>query len=110
MSRLVRVTVALGVLAGLGALLRALFGGAKGPGGESPPAVPSRSDATPRENPSPTGPPASSQTGQSSGSTEASELTRDELYRQAKRLGIEGRSKMNKRELQQALARRAGSS
>lgn len=36
------------------------------------------------------------------------ERTRDELYEQAKRLGIEGRSKMNKRELARAVARAEG--
>jgi sporulation protein YlmC with PRC-barrel domain len=38
------------------------------------------------------------------------EPTRDELYAEAKRLGIEGRSKMNKRELARAVERRRGSS
>lgn len=38
----------------------------------------------------------------------ADERTRDELYEQAKRLGIEGRSKMNKRELARAVARAEG--
>jgi Protein of unknown function (DUF2795) len=38
------------------------------------------------------------------------EPTRDELYEQAKRLGIEGRSKMNKAELKRAVGRRAGRS
>jgi negative regulator of sigma E activity len=33
-------------------------------------------------------------------------LTREELYEKAKRLDIEGRSKMNKRELERALAER----
>ena len=32
--------------------------------------------------------------------------TRDELYERAKRLGVEGRSKMTKLELAQAIARR----
>jgi len=36
--------------------------------------------------------------------------TRDELYAQAKRLGIEGRSKMNKAQLSRAVARKRGSS
>ena len=34
--------------------------------------------------------------------------TRDELYEQAKRLGIEGRSKMNKAQLQRAVGRKGG--
>jgi sporulation protein YlmC with PRC-barrel domain len=38
------------------------------------------------------------------------ERTRDELYAEAKRLGIEGRSKMNKRELARAVERRSGES
>lgn len=38
------------------------------------------------------------------------EPTRDQLYAQAKRLGIEGRSKMNKAQLKRAVARRSGSS
>ena len=37
------------------------------------------------------------------GSTVEGELTKDELYEQAKEQGIEGRSKMNKDELQQAV-------
>ena len=36
--------------------------------------------------------------------------TKDELYGQAKRLGIEGRSKMNKEQLQRAVARKRGGS
>jgi hypothetical protein len=32
--------------------------------------------------------------------------TKEQLYRQAKRLGIEGRSKMSKQQLQRAVARR----
>jgi hypothetical protein len=38
------------------------------------------------------------------------EPTRDELYEQAKRIGIEGRSKMNKAELKRAVGRRSGQS
>ena len=34
------------------------------------------------------------------------ERTKEELYRQAKRLGIKGRSKMNKGQLKAALSRR----
>jgi hypothetical protein len=34
------------------------------------------------------------------------ERTKDELYRQAQRLGIKGRSKMNKGQLKAALMRR----
>jgi hypothetical protein len=39
----------------------------------------------------------------------ADEPTREELYQEAKRLDIKGRSKMNKRELQQAVERDRGS-
>jgi hypothetical protein len=39
---------------------------------------------------------------------EGDERTRDELYDEAKRLGIQGRSKMNKRELARAVDRHAG--
>lgn len=60
----------------------------------------------------------SSQTGSSRGSTRARSRsrsrssdgpTRDELYEQAKRLGIEGRSKMNKAQLSRAVGRKRGS-
>jgi hypothetical protein len=34
------------------------------------------------------------------------QLTREELYKKAQRLEIEGRSKMNKRELERAVAKR----
>jgi hypothetical protein len=34
------------------------------------------------------------------------DLTKEQLYRQAKRLGVKGRSKMNKGQLKAALARR----
>jgi hypothetical protein len=40
-----------------------------------------------------------------SGSTNSGQ-TKEQLYRQAKRLGIEGRSKMTKQQLQRAVARR----
>jgi hypothetical protein len=35
--------------------------------------------------------------------------TRDQLYNEAKRLGVEGRSQMNKRQLQRAVAGKKGS-
>jgi hypothetical protein len=38
--------------------------------------------------------------------TQDKERTREELYREAKRLNIKGRSKMNKGALEAALARR----
>jgi sporulation protein YlmC with PRC-barrel domain len=44
----------------------------------------------------------------SAGGRRADERTRDELYAEARRLGIEGRSKMNKGELARAVDRQAG--
>jgi hypothetical protein len=49
------------------------------------------------------GPSASRRGGQRSGDSP----TRDELYAQAKQLGIEGRSKMNKQQLARAVGRKA---
>jgi hypothetical protein len=45
---------------------------------------------------------------ESRGRSDADKRTRDELYEEAKRLGIRGRSKMNKRELARAVARAEG--
>jgi hypothetical protein len=45
---------------------------------------------------------------ESRGRSGAYERTRDELYKEAKRLGIKGRSKMNKRELARAVASAEG--
>jgi hypothetical protein len=42
-------------------------------------------------------------------SERSGEPTKEELYQQARRLGVEGRSKMNKRELEQAVGRHGGS-
>jgi hypothetical protein len=54
---------------------------------------------------------SSSSRGRSRTQSRASdEPTRDELYEQAKRLGIEGRSKMKKAELKRAVGRRSGQS
>jgi hypothetical protein len=54
---------------------------------------------------------SSSSRGRSRTRSQASdEPTRDELYEQAKRLGIEGRSKMNKAQLKRAVGRRSGQS
>ena len=39
--------------------------------------------------------------------TATREKTRDELYREAKRLGIKGRSKMTKQQLQRAVSSRS---
>jgi hypothetical protein len=44
--------------------------------------------------------------GQRSGSTRQKGRTRDQLYNEAKNLGIEGRSSMNKAQLQRAVDRR----
>jgi hypothetical protein len=45
---------------------------------------------------------------ESRGRSDADERTKDELYEEAKRLGIRGRSKMNKRALARAVARAEG--
>jgi hypothetical protein len=42
--------------------------------------------------------------GQRSGTKRAKGRTRDQLYNEARKLGIEGRSKMNKTQLQRAIA------
>jgi hypothetical protein len=44
--------------------------------------------------------------GQRSGTNRAKGRTRDQLYNEAKKLGIEGRSNMNKAELERAVDRR----
>ena len=44
--------------------------------------------------------------GQRSGTNRAKGRTRDQLYNEAKKLGIEGRSNMNKTELERAVDRR----
>lgn len=49
---------------------------------------------------------ASQKRSRSSTSRPAAEPTRDELYQQAKKLGIEGRSKLNKAQLKRAVQRR----
>jgi hypothetical protein len=46
--------------------------------------------------------------GKRSGTTGPRGRTRDQLYNEAKNLGIEGRSKMNKRQLQAAVNRKKG--
>lgn len=46
--------------------------------------------------------------GQRSGTNRPKGRTRDQLYNEARRLGIEGRSKMNKSQLQRAVDRRKG--
>jgi hypothetical protein len=75
-----------------------------------------RDDGLSRELPPPTSVP--SPTDRSNGASRADgsgaerEPSRDELYREARRLEIEGRSKMNKQELKQAVeaAKTGGSS
>jgi hypothetical protein len=44
--------------------------------------------------------------GQRSGTNRAKGRTRDQLYQEARKLNIEGRSKMNKDQLQRAVDRR----
>jgi hypothetical protein len=44
--------------------------------------------------------------GQRSGRSRPKGRTRDQLYNEAKRLGVEGRSRMNKEQLQRAVDRR----
>jgi hypothetical protein len=44
--------------------------------------------------------------GQRSGTSRPKGRTRDQLYNDAKKLGIEGRSKMNKQQLQRAVSRK----
>ncbi|UQX03794.1 plasmid stabilization protein [Streptomyces sp. RerS4] len=48
---------------------------------------------------------ASQRGGEKSGGGRSSERTRDELYEEAKKRGIEGRSTMNKQQLKNALGR-----
>ena len=47
--------------------------------------------------------PSSRRSGQRSGTDRAKGRTRDQLYNEAKKLGIEGRSSMNKEQLQRAV-------
>jgi hypothetical protein len=56
-----------------------------------------------RSKSSMSGPSPSSRGGQRSGDSP----TRDDLYRQARQLGVEGRSRMNKAELARAVGRKA---
>jgi hypothetical protein len=44
--------------------------------------------------------------GQRSGTSRAKGRTRDQLYNEARKLGIEGRSKMNKAQLERAVDRK----
>jgi cation transport regulator ChaB len=44
--------------------------------------------------------------GETFGGVDVEQNTRDELYQRARRLGVEGRSKMSKRELARAIARK----
>ena len=46
--------------------------------------------------------------GQRSGTNRPKGRTRDQLYNEARRLGIDGRSKMNKAQLQRAVERKKG--
>lgn len=46
--------------------------------------------------------------GESAGGVDVKGHTKDELYARAKKLGVSGRSSMNKKELAQAIARKQG--
>ncbi len=89
MRRLLRLMLAAAVFAGLIAFLRRLF--------EEPAGVPGTAGAPDRPG-----------QGASEGNGTA-EPSRAQLYERAKRLDIEGRSKMNKSELQRAIASAEGS-
>jgi hypothetical protein len=77
MRRIVRIAFAVALAAAAALAVRRLLEADAGPGPALPPAGPVPSQAT--------GP------------------TRDELYSEARRLDIQGRSKMNKQELQEAV-------
>ncbi len=68
-------------------------------------------DRLPSESRERRGAPTAARTGTpGEGGRKPSDRTRDELYAEASRLGIEGRSKMNKPQLAEALARHRGES
>jgi Rho termination factor, N-terminal domain len=99
MRRLARILLAAGAIGALLAGLRKLFGDRT---------ELLRSSVAPRqadpEADRDAGSPVSSRADASPNG--ASDLSREELYEKAKRLEIEGRSKMNKRELARAVAER----
>jgi hypothetical protein len=96
MRRLVRLLLLGGVIAGLAALLRKLF-----VGGIEPLVTAESPDLSGIGTEPPSGPGGAEQNG-------GAALSREQLYEEAKRLDIEGRSKMNKSQLQRAVAQRGG--
>jgi hypothetical protein len=95
MRKVIRLVLAGGVATGTAALLRRLLGEDKPGTQPPPPAPPRRRRAKPRRtNPSSSSP------------------SRDQLYKEAARLGVKGRSKMKKQQLQDAVdaAKTGGSS
>ena len=102
MGRIFRLLVAAGLLAGLWILLRELLEGADRPPpetGAGPARARESAGAEARE--SVAAKERSRSSGQSNG---ARELSKAELYRQAQRLEVKGRSKMSKEELARAVA------
>jgi hypothetical protein len=91
--RLARLVLAGGVVACLLAFLRHLLKGA-------PPSI-SVSETPSRVEQATDAPKDAKRNG-------TTDLTREQLYEKAKRLGIEGRSEMSKSQLQQAVARQEG--
>jgi hypothetical protein len=98
MRRLFRLLLAAGLLAGLWVLLRELL-----EGGDRPPA---ETGAGPAEAGESAG--AKERSGSSGQSNGAGELSKAELYRQAQRFEVKGRSRMSKEELARAVAEARG--
>jgi hypothetical protein len=94
MGRILRLLLAAGVLAGLWVLVRELLEGADDRSREA------GGVSTGLET-------SSAAAGRSNG---AGELSKAELYRQAQRLDVQGRSKMSKEELARAVAEARGRS
>ena len=86
MRRLLKLLVAGAVAAAAVQLLRRLLGVEDAPSGGAIAESPAPADLTPAER-----------------ASDGDGPTRDELYREAKEIGVEGRSKMNKRQLQEAV-------
>jgi len=102
--RLLRLLIAVAAVAGAAFLLKRLLEEqTAAPESTAPEAT---SEATPRPDPSSSaGPSDGDRTAASAGrgSDNGGEPTKAELYERAQELGIEGRSKMSKRELQRAI-------
>lgn len=62
----------------------------------------------PKDSRGPSDKRAKSGKGQTAGGVDVKGHTKDELYQRAKKLGVSGRSSMNKKELAQAIARKQG--